>query len=87
MKYANYLDVGFNNLVMLEHIVAVVSADTAPIRRLKEQARKNNKLIDATNGRRTRSVVITDSDHFILSAVQRETIAQRIESGLEEKKR
>jgi regulator of extracellular matrix RemA (YlzA/DUF370 family) len=81
-----YLNVGFNNIVMLERIVAVVSSDTAPMRRLKEQFRKNNKLIDATNGRRTRSVIITDSDHFILSAAQPETIAQRIKGGAEKEK-
>ncbi|MBU2063986.1 MAG: DUF370 domain-containing protein [Candidatus Omnitrophica bacterium] len=73
------INVGFNNVVVFGRIIAVVSADAAPVRRLKEEARKNNKLIDATNGRRTRAVIIADSDHVILSSIQPETVAQRIE--------
>ena len=74
------INIGFNNVVLFNKIVAVVSADAAPIKRLKEEARRQNKLIDATNGRRTRAVIITDSDHVILSSVQPETVTQRIES-------
>ncbi|MBU0634858.1 MAG: DUF370 domain-containing protein [Candidatus Omnitrophica bacterium] len=73
------INVGFNNVVVFGRIIAVVGADAAPVRRLKEEARKNNKLIDATNGRRTRAVIIVDSDHVILSSIQPETVAQRIE--------
>lgn len=73
------LNIGFNNVVVLKRIIAVASSDAAPIKRLKEEARRNNKLIDATNGRKTRAVIITDSDHVILSSIQPETIAQRIE--------
>ncbi|MBI3991320.1 MAG: DUF370 domain-containing protein [Candidatus Omnitrophica bacterium] len=80
-----FINVGFNNIVMLERIVAVVTPGTAPMRRFKDEARKKNKLIDASNGRRTRSAVITDSDHFIVSAVDPATIAQRIESNGEKK--
>jgi len=58
-------------------VVAIVSPQSAPMKRLKEEARSAGKLIDATQGRRTRSIVITDSDHVILSAIQAETIAQR----------
>ena len=73
------VNIGFNNVVVFKRIVAVVSPDAAPVKRLKDEARRNNKLIDATNGRRTRAVLITDSDHVVLSSLQPETVAQRIE--------
>ena len=73
------LNLGFENSVPLDRVVAVVKSDAAPIKRLITEARGRNKLIDATNGRKTRSVIITDSDHAILSSAQTETIAQRIE--------
>ena len=72
------INVGFNNIVLRDRVVAVVSPDAAPVKRMREEARRNRKLIDATNGRRTRAVIITDSDHIILSSAQPETIAQRI---------
>ena len=72
------INLGYGNAVMAERIVAVVEATALPIKRLREEARKTNKLVDATNGRRTRTVIITDSDHIILSNVQSETLAQRI---------
>ncbi len=75
------INLGFNNAVMLSRVIAVVGADAAPIKRMKEEAKRTNKLVDATNGRRTRAVVITDSDHIILSAAQPETLAQRIEKS------
>ena len=78
-KQTKLLNLGFNNVVMLNRIVAVVSSDAAPIRRLKEEARKVNKLVDATNVRKTRAVSITDSDHIILSSAQPETSSQRRE--------
>ncbi len=71
------VNLGYNNVVVKSKIVAVVSPEAAPIKRLKEEARQNKKLIDATSGRRTRSVIITESDHVILASVQPETIAQR----------
>ncbi len=74
-----WINLGFNNGVMANRVIAVVSADAAPIRRLKEEARKRNKLVDATSGRKTRAVIITDSDHVVLSAAQPETLAQRIQ--------
>jgi len=73
------LNVGFGNVVVADRVIAVVSPSSAPIKRLKETAKKEGKLIDATQGRRTRSIIVTDSDHIILSAVQAETIAQRLE--------
>jgi extracellular matrix regulatory protein A len=74
---ATLINLGYNNVVVKEKIVAVVSPEAAPIKRLKEEARQSRKLIDATSGRRTRSVIITESDHVILASVQPETIAQR----------
>lgn len=79
MPAKHLVNLGFSNVVVLKRIVAVVSSDAAPAKRLKEEARRSNKLIDATNGRRTRAVIVTDSDHVILSSIQPETVAQRIE--------
>ena len=73
-----FLNVGFDNAVAVDRIVAVVSADPSPIKRLREAANRHQKLIDATNGRRTRTVIITDSDHVVLSSLQPETVAQRL---------
>ena len=61
-----------------ERVVAVVAADPSPIKRLREEALRHRKLIDATNGRRTRTVIITDSDHVVLSSLQPETVLQRL---------
>ena len=72
------VNLGFNNIVMRDRIIAVVSPEAAPVKRMREEARRNRKLIDATHGRRTRAIIITDSDHVILSSAQPETIAQRI---------
>lgn len=72
------LNVGFGNVVVTRRVIAVVSTGSAPIKRLKDSAKKEGKLIDATQGRRTRSVIITDSDHIILSAIQAETVSQRL---------
>ena len=72
------INIGFNNVVLRDRVVAVVAPEAAPVKRMREEARRNRKLIDATNGRRTRAVIITDSDHVILSSAQPETIAQRI---------
>ncbi len=74
------LNIGFGNTVLADRIVAIVSPASAPMKRLKEDAKQANKLIDATMGRRTRAIIITDSDHVILSGVQAETIAQRLTS-------
>ena len=73
-----FLNIGFDNIVSAERIIAVVPADPSPIKRLREAASRQQKLIDATNGRRTRTVIITDSDHVVLSSLQPETVAQRL---------
>ena len=71
------LNIGFGNVVASDKVVAVVGADSAPMRRRREEARQAGKLVDATQGRKTRAVIITSTDHVILSAVAVETIAQR----------
>ena len=71
------VNVGFGNVVVAARIVAIIAADSAPMKRLKEEARQRGKLIDATQGRKTRAIIITDSDHVILSAVQPATVSQR----------
>ncbi len=76
------LNIGFGNTVVAERVVAIVNPSSAPMKRLREEAKQNSKLIDATQGRRTRSIVITDSDHVILSAIQAETISQRLGADL-----
>lgn len=71
------LNIGFGNTVVAERVVAIVAPNSAPMKRLKDEARDDRRLIDATHGRRTRSVIIMDSNHIILSAIQTETISQR----------
>lgn len=72
------INIGFGNIVSANRIIAVVSPESAPIKRIIQEARDKGVLIDATYGRRTRAVVIMDSEHVILSAVQPETIANRL---------
>jgi regulator of extracellular matrix RemA (YlzA/DUF370 family) len=74
------LNVGFGNTVVADRIVAIAAPNSAPMKRLKDEARETNRLIDATHGRRTRAVIVTDSNHVILSAILAETIAQRFET-------
>ena len=72
------INIGFGNIVSAERLVAIVSPESAPINRMIQEARDKGMLIDATYGRRTRSVIITDSGHIILSAIQTETVAGRL---------
>ena len=78
------INIGFGNMVSDSRIVAVVSPESAPIKRIVQEARDKGSLIDATYGRRTRAVIIMDSDHIILSAVQPETVANRLDSSNED---
>ena len=71
------LNIGFGSSVVSERIVAIVSPNSAPMKRLKDEARDEKRLIDATHGRRTRSILVMDSNHVVLSAIQAETISQR----------
>lgn len=73
----NLLNIGFGNTVVAERVVAIVTPNSAPMKRLKDQAREHDRLVDATHGRRTRSIIVLDSNHIILSAIQAETVAQR----------
>ena len=75
------LHVGFGNMVVAERVVALINPDSAPIRRLKDEAREAGLLVDVTQGRKTRSILIMDSRHVILSAIQPETITARFEEG------
>ncbi|MCR4426004.1 MAG: DUF370 domain-containing protein [Firmicutes bacterium] len=80
------INIGFGNIVAANRLVAIVSPESAPIKRIIQDARDRGMLIDATYGRRTRAVMITDSGHVILSAVQPETVAHRLatkDSGME----
>ncbi len=78
------INVGFGNAVKINRILAVVNPGSSPIRKLKEDARKEKRLIDVTEGRRTRAIVILDTGHLILSSVQPETISQRFAALAEE---
>ncbi len=72
------INIGFGNIVSANRLIAIVGPESAPIKRAVQEAREKGRLIDATYGRRTRAVIITDSDHVILSAVQPETVANRL---------
>jgi regulator of extracellular matrix RemA (YlzA/DUF370 family) len=73
------LNLGYGNLVVAARVVAIVSPQSAPMKRLREDAASRGKLVDATHGRRTRSIIVTDSDHVVLSAINPETIAGRLQ--------
>lgn len=75
-----FINVGFGNMVAVERVVALASPDSAPMKRLVQEAKDDGRAIDVTCGRRTRSIIITDSEHVILSAIQTETIAGRLEN-------
>ncbi|MGQ0571060.1 MAG: DUF370 domain-containing protein [Armatimonadota bacterium] len=74
------ISIGHGNILAANRIVAIISPDSAPVKRIVQEARKRGSLIDATYGRRTRAVVITDSGHVVLSAVQPETLANRYDA-------
>ena len=76
-----FINIGFGNMVAANRMVALVSPDSAPVKRLIQDAKDEGRTIDVTCGRRTRAVIITDSEHVILSAIQAETIANRLEDG------
>ncbi|MFQ5866398.1 MAG: DUF370 domain-containing protein [bacterium] len=77
------INIGFSNIVVGQRIITVVNPDSSPVKRLIEVAKERGSLIDATRGRRTRSVIITDSNHVILSALQPETISERFQQKRE----
>ncbi len=73
-----FINIGFGNMVSAGRIVAIAGPDSAPVKRLVQDAKEENRVIDVSCGRRTRAVIITDSDHVILSAIQAETITNRL---------
>ncbi|MBW1698341.1 MAG: DUF370 domain-containing protein [Deltaproteobacteria bacterium] len=82
MDQQNLLNVGFGSTVVADRVVAILSPNSAPMKRLKDEAKNDKRLVDATHGRRTRAIIVMDSNHIILSAIQAETISQRF-SALE----
>lgn len=76
-----FINIGHGNIVSSDRIIAIVSPDSAPIKRLIQESRDKGKLVDSTYGRRTRAVIITDSEYMILSSVQPETMANRINAA------
>ena len=84
MSSRTLLGVGYGNLVMASRVVAVVVPASAPMKRLREEATQRGKLVDATQGRRTRSILVLDDDHIVLSAINPETIATRLEQEVGE---
>lgn len=77
MTEIKLINIGFGNIVSANRVIAIVSPESAPIKRIITDAREGDKLIDATYGRRTRAVIIMDSGHVVLSAIQPETVANR----------
>lgn len=71
------LNIGHGSTVVVDRVIAIVSPNSAPMKRLKDEAKEDKRLIDATHGRKTRSIIITDSNHIVLSALHPETISQR----------
>ena len=76
-----FINIGFGNMVSADRIVSIVSPDSAPIKRMMQDAKDAGRVIDVSCGRRTRAVIITDSEHVIFSAIQAETIANRVDNG------
>ena len=76
-----FINIGFGNMVASDRVITIVSPDSAPIKRLIQDAKDAGRVIDVSCGRRTRAVIITDSEHVILSAIQAETIANRLDSN------
>lgn len=76
-----FINIGFGNMVAADRVVTIVSPESAPIKRLMQDAKSEGRVIDVSCGRRTRAVIITDSGHVIFSAIQSETVANRLENG------
>lgn len=78
------INIGFGNMVSASRVIAIISPESAPVKRIIQEARENRVLVDATYGRRTRAVIITDSDHVILSSLQPETVANRLNDSYDD---
>lgn len=77
------LNIGFGGTVIADRVVAIVSLNSAPMKRLRDEAKEDQRLVDATHGRKTRSIIVMDSNHIVLSAIQAETISQRYSALME----
>ncbi|MCF8106174.1 MAG: DUF370 domain-containing protein [Desulfohalobiaceae bacterium] len=77
MSSRNLLSIGFGNYVVVSRVIGIVTPGSSPMRRLREDAKQGGRLVDATQGRKTRSIIITDSNHIFLSALQADTVGQR----------
>lgn len=84
VEFMNFINIGFGNMVAAERVVAVVNPDSAPIKRLIQDAKDTGRAIDVTCGKRTRAVLITDSEHVVLSALKSETISNRLRQSDDE---
>ncbi len=84
MQKSGLLNIGFGNYVVSARVVAIVNPASSPMRRLREDARSEKRLLDATQGRKTRSIIITDSNHVILSGIQAETLGARLRTEEED---
>lgn len=78
------INIGFGNMVSASRVIAIISPESAPVKRIIQEARESRALVDATYGRRTRAVIITDSDHVILSSLQPETVANRLNDSYDD---
>ena len=78
------INIGFGNIIALERVISIVSPDSAPIKRMVQEAKDSKMAIDATYGRKTRAVIVMDSGHLVLSAIQPETIATRIDKDIKD---
>ena len=78
---ARIMNIGFGNIVNTDRVIAIISPDSAPAKRMIQRAKETECIVDATQGRRTKSVIITDSDHIVLSALQPETLAGRFQGN------
>ena len=78
---ARIMNIGFGNIVNTDRVIAIINPDSAPAKRMIQRAKENECIVDATQGRRTKSVIVTDSDHIVLSALQPETLAGRFQGS------
>ena len=81
------LNVGFGNVISASRIVAMVNPGSSPLKKLRQEAKQSGKLIDATEGKKVRSIIVTDSDHIVLSAIQVETLTQRFQEAMRGKEK
>lgn len=81
------LNIGFGNVISASRVVAMVNPGSSPLKKLRQEAKQSGKLIDATEGKKVRSIIVTDSDHIVLSAIQVETLTQRFQETMRGKER